>query len=209
MQLSDKLATLNAVRFQEWNLPFTTENAKQAVLTFKGSVYLGLQAESMSAQDLTFAQEHLTILSGLYGLLRPLDLIQPYRLEMGTKLVSHSTKNLYDFWQDTITLHINKLLKNHAEKTLVNLASAEYFKAINPNKLQAQILHIEFRDFKLGQYKIISFYAKKARGLMARYMIKNRITQSEDLKKFNLDNYYFSSHLSSDTTWVFLRDSLD
>ncbi|WP_284450327.1 peroxide stress protein YaaA [Spongiibacter tropicus] len=205
MKISDKLGTLNYQRFADWQTPFAPDNAKQAVLAFRGDVYTGLDADSMSDDDLAFAQQHLRILSGLYGLLRPLDLIQPYRLEMGTKFANARGKNLYEFWGNDITEAINAQLKE-AGPLVVNLASNEYFGAVKPKALNAEMVTPVFKDFKNGKYKIISFYAKKARGLMSAYIIKNRITDAEQLKTFDVDGYYFSPEESSDSEWVFLRD---
>lgn len=167
MKISDKLGTLNFMRFHDWKTPFTLNNAKQALLAFKGDVYTGLDAESFNSQDLTFAQKHLRILSGFYGVLRPLDLMQAYRLEMGTKFENKSGKDLYEFWGTKITDQINKDLKASKSKTLINLASNEYFKSLQANDINAEIIVPVFKDFKNGNYKIISFFAKKARGLMS------------------------------------------
>lgn len=206
MSISDKLAGLNAARFAEWHRPFTTENAKQAALAFKGDVYTGLDAESLAPQGFTFAQRHLRILSGLYGLLRPLDLMQPYRLEMGTKLANPAGKDLYAFWKPLLTKEINKALLTQGDDVLVNLASNEYFKAIDAKALKGRVVTPVFKDYKNGQYKVISFYAKKARGLMARYVIERRLTDPEGLKQFNTDGYAFSAKASEGDTWVFLRN---
>ena len=205
MKISDKLGTLNYQRFADWQTPFSPDNAKQAVLAFRGDVYTGLAADNMSDDDLAFAQQHLRILSGLYGLLRPLDLIQAYRLEMGTKFANARGKNLYDFWGGEITEAINAQLED-AGPLVVNLASNEYFGAVKPKALNAEVITPVFKDFKNGKYKIISFYAKKARGLMSAYIIKNRITDAEQLKAFDVDGYYFSPEESSASEWVFLRD---
>lgn len=205
MSISDKLGQLNAERFQSWCTPFTADNARQAVLAFKGDVYTGLNAESFSEEDFAFAQNHLCILSGLYGLLKPLDLMQPYRLEMGTRFGNTRGKDLYAFWGTRITEALNHRLAND-DKVLVNLASNEYFKSVQKKQLAARLITPQFKDWKNGQYKIISFYAKKARGLMCRYAIQNRITQAEDLKGFNLDGYYFSEDQSDSNNWIFLRD---
>ncbi|MCS5563826.1 peroxide stress protein YaaA [Marinobacter qingdaonensis] len=205
MSISDKLGQLNAERFRTWHTPFTPENARQAALAFKGDVYTGLDAESFSEDDFAFAQSHLRMLSGLYGLLRPLDLMQPYRLEMGTKFENKRGKDLYAFWGNIITDELNRLLAND-DGVLVNLASNEYFKSVRKKALDARIVTPQFKDWKNGQYKMISFYAKKARGLMCRFAIQNRITQADDLKGFNLDGYYFSDEQSSGDNWVFLRD---
>jgi cytoplasmic iron level regulating protein YaaA (DUF328/UPF0246 family) len=207
MKISPKLGELNHQRFMNWQLPFSPDNAKAAVLAFRGDVYTGLNADSFSASDFTFAQQHLRILSGLYGLLRPLDLIQPYRLEMGTKFENKAGKNLYQFWDTTITEAVNHHLAEIKSQVLVNLASNEYFSAIKPKALAADIITPTFKDFKNGKYKIISFYAKKARGLMASYVIKNRIKHVDDLKQFNSEGYYFCPEQSTAREWVFLRDS--
>ncbi|MCA0912905.1 peroxide stress protein YaaA [Marinobacter nauticus] len=205
MSISDKLGQLNAERFQSWHTPFTPDNARQAVLAFKGDVYTGLDAESFSEEDFSFAQKHLRILSGLYGLLKPLDLMQPYRLEMGTRFENTRGKDLYAFWGSKITDALNQLLASD-DKVLVNLASNEYFKSVQKKHLDARLVTPQFKDWKNGQYKMISFYAKKARGLMCRYAIQNRITQADDLKGFNLEGYYFSEDQSDNNNWVFLRD---
>jgi len=205
MKLSDKLAGLNAARFGQWQTPFTLENAKQAIFSFKGDVYVGLDAETLSDEDLLFAQDHLRILSGLYGLLRPMDLMQAYRLEMGTKLDNDRGKNLYEFWGDLITDCLNKALKDNNNEILVNLASTEYFKAVKAKNINAQIITPVFKDYKNGQYKIISFYAKKARGLMVRYMIDKRVETPEQLTAFDYDGYAFDESQSSNTTMVFTR----
>ncbi len=205
MSISDKLGQLNADRFSSWHTPFTPNNARQAVLAFKGDVYTGLDAESFQPGDFSFAQSHLRILSGLYGVLRPLDLMQPYRLEMGTRFKNSRGKDLYAFWGQTLTNTLNDELAND-DGVLVNLASNEYFKSIQTNALEGRIVTPQFKDWKNGQYKMISFYAKKARGLMCRYAIQNRITQVGDLKGFNLEGYRFSDEQSSGDTWIFLRD---
>ena len=205
MSISDKLGQLNAERFQNWHTPFTPENARQAVLAFKGDVYTGLDAESFSEEDFEFAQQHLRMLSGLYGVLKPLDLMQPYRLEMGTRFENNRGKDLYAFWGSKITDEINRLLADD-DGVLVNLASNEYFKSVKKKDLEGRLITPQFKDWKNGQYKMISFYAKKARGLMCRYAIQNRITQADDLKGFNLEGYYFSEEQSDNNNWVFLRD---
>lgn len=206
MSLSDKLAGLNLSRYQSWETPFNANNAKQAMLAFNGDVYTGLEATTLDEAGFTFAQQHLRILSGLYGVLKPLDYIQPYRLEMGTKLTNKAGKDLYDFWGDELT---NALTTEPAfsDKVLINLASNEYFKAIKTKQLNARIITPIFKDAKNGQYKIISFYAKKARGLMSRYIIDNKITQPEKIKAFDSDGYYFSEAQSKGDEWVFLRES--
>jgi len=205
MGISDQLAGLNAARFGEWSLPFTTDNAKQAVLAFSGDVYTGLQAYKFDDASFDFAQQHLRILSGLYGLLKPLDLVQAYRLEMGTKLDNDRGANLYQFWGDIITDHLNKALAEQGDDILINLASNEYFKSVKKKSLQANIITPAFKDWKNGQYKMISFYAKKARGLMANYIIENKISQINDLKQFNSAGYEYSESLSKVNDWVFTR----
>lgn len=205
MKISDKLGVLNYERFHDWQTPFTPDNAKQAILAFKGDVYTGLDAESLSEDDLTWANEHLAMLSGLYGLLRPLDLMQPYRLEMGTKLANPRGKNLYEFWGSHITEALNTQLADEAQPVLVNLASNEYYKAVQAKSIAANIITPVFKDEKNGQYKIISFYAKKARGLMARWVIDNRINNAKDLVKFDVDGYGYDSSESDAKTLVFKR----
>lgn len=205
MKLSDKLAGLNAARFGEWSLPFTPENARQAILAFNGDVYTGLDANSFSDDDFAFAQKHFRILSGLYGLLKPLDLIQAYRLEMGTKLENSRGSNLYHFWGDIITDEVNKALAEQGDEVLINLASTEYFKSVKKKGLNAEIITPQFKDWKNGQYKMISFFAKKARGLMARYIIQNQITDVEQIKNFDLAGYQFSADLTQGNDWVFTR----
>ena len=206
MGVSERIAFLNHRRFQMWNSDFSLDNAKQAIFAFKGDVYAGLRADTFKSQDLAFAQNHLRILSGLYGLLRPLDLMQPYRLEMGLPFQNKVGKNLYEFWGDTITKAIAENLEISGSKVLINLASNEYSKAIKLRNLDAKIITPQFRDFKNGQYKMISFFAKKARGAMARFIIEERLNFAEDLKSFNGNGYYFSPKKSVDDNWVFLRD---
>lgn len=205
MNVSTKIAELNFERYAKWNKNFTLTNAKQSVLAFKGDVYLGLDASSFTASDFKFAQKHLRILSGLYGLLRPLDLMKPYRLEMGSKLSTTRGKNLYEFWDKTITNGLNAQLENLKSGTLVNLASNEYFKSVKPGYLNANIITPMFKDYKNGEYKMIGVYAKKARGLLSRYIIKNKITNPEDIKLFKDEGYRFNSTLSQDNQWVFTR----
>ncbi|MEM5530686.1 peroxide stress protein YaaA [Gammaproteobacteria bacterium AS21] len=208
MKLSDKLAALNVARFGSWQRPFTPDNAKQAILAFKGDVYTGLDAETLSEQDFEFAQQHVRILSGLYGLLKPLDLIQPYRLEMGTKLKYQNLTNLYQFWDKDLTDQLNTDSSGELP-TLINLASNEYFKAVKSKELKAKLITPIFKDQKNGQYKIISFFAKKARGMMVRYIIDNRITDSQKLKEFDYAGYYYSPEQSTHNEWVFLREQQD
>ncbi len=205
MKLSDKLASLNAVRYESWSQPFNSDNAKQALLAFKGDVYSGLDAESLSEDDLSFAQQHLRMLSGLYGLLRPLDLMQPYRLEMGTRLSNPRGSNLYQFWGSIITDAVNQALAEQGDQLLINLASNEYYKSIQPKRLNAQVITPVFKDYKNGQYKVISFYAKKARGLMSRYLIQNRLDSVKALQEFDAQGYAFCSSESNADTLVFKR----
>jgi cytoplasmic iron level regulating protein YaaA (DUF328/UPF0246 family) len=206
MGISDKLGDLNFARFHSWQVPFSADNAKQAVLAFKGDVYTGLEAEQMSEQDLQWAQQHLRILSGLYGVLKPLDLMQPYRLEMGTRFENSRGKNLYEFWGDKITTALNDELQVQGSATVINLASNEYFKAVKPKALNADIITPVFKDWKNDKYKIISFYAKKARGMMSRYIIENRIEEPEGIKQFDTAGYQYNEALSSAREWVFTRD---
>jgi cytoplasmic iron level regulating protein YaaA (DUF328/UPF0246 family) len=207
MHLSDKLSGLNAARFGSWNPAFTPDNAKQALLAFKGDVYTGLQADTLSDKDLDYAQGHLRMLSGLYGLLRPLDLMQPYRLEMGTKLANGRGKDLYAFWGTRISEWLNEALADQGDDVLLNLASNEYFSAVKRPALKARVIDTEFRDFKNGQYKIISFYAKKARGMMSRFVISERIDTPDALKQFDIQGYRFNKERSSPDKLVFLRDA--
>jgi len=206
MSISEKLGVLNAQRFLEWQTPFTPQNAKQAVLAFKGDVYTGMEADTFAQQDFAFAQQQLRILSGLYGLLKPLDLIQPYRLEMGTHFANQRGKNLYQFWGDRITEQLNRELDQQHERVLVNLASTEYFSAVNTKQLQGEIITPVFKDQKNGQYKIISFFAKKARGMMSAYIIKNRLKEAEAIKAFDLAGYCYNERMSSPKEWVFTRE---
>jgi len=205
MKVSIKIADLNFDRYETWSKTFNEENAKQAVLAFKGDVYTGLDVESFNSKDFSFAQKHLRILSGLYGLLRPLDLMQPYRLEMGTKLTTDRGKNLYEFWGSIITEGLNTQLKKIQSDYLINLASNEYFKAAKSKEINAQIITPAFKDYKDGKYKIIGIYAKKARGMLSRYIIKHRLTDPEDIKTFNEEGYSFDKSLSQGNLWVFSR----
>jgi len=205
MQVSQKIAELNVERFNQWKLPFSTENAKQAVLAFKGDVYTGLDASALSENRLAYTQSHLRILSGLYGLLRPLDLMQPYRLEMGLKLTTKKGENLYQFWGEKITDALNVLLAKQDEPVLINLASNEYFKSVQKKNLDGRLITPEFKDWKNGKYKMISFFAKKARGLMVRYAIDHNIQKAEVLQNFDYDGYHFNLELSLADKWVFSR----
>lgn len=206
MHLSDKLAGLNAARFGSWTPDFTPANAKQALLAFKGDVYTGLDAETLGEDDFTYAQQHLRMLSGLYGLLRPLDLMQPYRLEMGTKLANARGKDLYAFWGTRISEWLNQALADQGDDLLLNLASNEYFSAVKRNALKGRVINVDFKDLKNGQYKIISFYAKKARGMMSRFVIQERVNDPEQLKQFDVQGYYYSAEQSKADHLVFLRD---
>ena len=206
MGISEKLADLNHRRFMNWGEPFNLDNAKQSVLAFKGDVYTGLDAQSMSAADLAYAQKHLRILSGLYGLLRPLDLMQAYRLEMGLKFANSGGKNLYEFWGADITDGLNAQLKSLKSDVVVNLASNEYFRAVQARGLNAEIITPVFKDLKNGKYRVISFFAKKARGLMTRFVIDQRLEDVTGLKKFRGDGYRYNKAESSAREWVFTRD---
>ena len=205
MDISSKLAEQNFYRFQEWSLPFTPENAWQAALMFNGDVYQGMKAETFTPTEFDTAQQHLRILSGVYGLLKPLDLIQPYRLEMGTSISIARKKNLYEFWKTKITSRLNQELTETGQKELINLASNEYFSAIDTKKLKARIITPAFKEHKNGQYQMVSFFAKKARGLMSRFIIQNQISDPEEMKAFDLDGYYFNNQISKGDNWIFTR----
>ncbi|MEX3688236.1 peroxide stress protein YaaA [Paraburkholderia sp. BR14263] len=211
MSISDPLARLNFQRYADWSKQFSQTNAKQAVLAFNGDVYEGFDAKSLSSADLDYAQQHVRVLSGLYGLLRPLDLLQPYRLEMGTRFENARGKDLYAFWGERITHAINAQIEHNQAKVakgarvLVNCASNEYFKAVKPKKLAAPVITPVFEDWKGGRYKIISFHAKRARGLMARYAVENRVAEPEALKAFDVEGYAFDADASNDSTYVFRR----
>ena len=205
MHLSMNLAELNFERYYQWKKDYGTEEAKQCLLAFKGDVYAGLDAESFKAKDLDYAQSHLRILSGLYGLLRPLDLMMPYRLEMGTRLQNERGKNLYEFWGDMITDGINKQLKAQKDDVLINLASNEYFKSVKAKNVEGRIITPQFKENKNGTYKMIGIFAKKARGLMSRYILLNRLKDPEDIKSFDVDGYRFNPELSKGDQWVFTR----
>lgn len=203
MNLSDDLANLNIARHENWGPPFTEANADPAIFAFNGEVYRGLDSASLSEEDIYYAQDHLRILSGLYGCLKPMDLIQPYRLEMGTKLKYYRKNNLYQFWGDEITDELNNALGENG--LLVNLASNEYFKAVNTKKLKGRIITAVFKDFSNGQYKALMTYAKNARGMMSRFIIQERIEDVESLKAFNGGGYIYSQDMSSENELVFLR----
>ena len=205
MHISDNLAQLNRERFDRWSLPFNLSNAKQAILAFDGGVYSGLKAEEFKEKDFNFAQDHLRILSGLYGILKPLDLIQPYRLEMGVSFKNKRGKNLYEFWKEDLTKNLNHTLKKHSNPTIVNCASIEYFSAIDLAQFDGKILSVVFKEYRNDELKFISFNAKKARGLMTQYIMKNKIDTNNDIKDFNYENYNFDSKLSDESTFVFTR----
>ena len=206
MNISDKLADLNYDRYRSWSVPFSTDNAKQALLAFKGDVYTGFGFDKWRAVDFNFAQKKIRILSGLYGLLRPLDLIQAYRLEMSTGLSTSRGNNLYDFWGDKITDALNAAIKETKSKVLINLASNEYFKSVGVDNLDAEVIAPTFKDFKNGKHKFISFYAKKARGMMADFIVRNKIKSSQEILKFDIGGYYYCSSSSTPEEPVFLRD---
>ncbi len=207
MQISSKLGELNFDRYANWHTPFTLQNARQAIFAFKGDVYLGLKAETFAAADLNFAQKHLRILSGLYGVLKPLDLIQPYRLEMGSDFKHSGGKNLYKFWGTKLSTHLNAELAQQSgnKKVIINLASNEYFSALQPAHIEADIITPVFKDFASGQYRVLSFFAKKARGEMAAYIIRNRINSPAALRQFAVDGYQYSVEDSTAAKPVFLR----
>ncbi len=205
MKISDKLAELNNDRYKAFSTDFNDKNSKQAVLAFKGDVYIGLETGDFTEKDFEYTQKHLRILSGLYGLLKPMDRIQPYRLEMGTRLITEKGRNLYHYWDNTITDLVNKDLKESGGEVVINLASNEYFKSIQKKKLNGNLYNINFKEEKNGQYKIISFFAKKARGMMCRFAIKHKITNPEHLKAFDLGGYVFNADMSTEKDWVFTR----
>ena len=205
MGVSENISTLNVERFQQWEIPFNADNAKPALFAFKGDVYSGIQKEKYDDNDLTYAQEHLRILSGLYGALRPMDLIQPYRLEMKTRLSNPRGGNLYQFWGDRITQKINDSLSDHSEKILVNLASNEYFRSIKPKVLNGRLLNINFKETKDKKTRVIAIFAKRARGMMTDFILRNRIERVEDIKDFGTGGYEFSNKESTENNWVFTR----
>ncbi len=205
MDLSDQLAGLNVARYLAWSPKFTARNSKQAVLAFNGDVYEGLDAKTLKAEDLSWAQEHVCILSGLYGVLRPLDWMQPYRLEMGTTLENPQGRNLYKFWGSQIADYLNERLAADISPVVVNLASQEYFKAVDRKALKARVIECVFEDWKGGKYKVISFLAKRARGLMARYAATKHLTTPKQLEKFNLEGYAFDAAVSEPERLVFRR----
>jgi len=206
MNLSDKLAALNVARYQAWETPFSARSARQSIYAFRGDVYIGLEADSMNGHDLNYAQNHLRILSGLHGVLRPLDLIQAHRLEMGTSLKNSNGKDLYAFWRTIVTRSLNDEIKN-SRTLVVNLASQEYFKAVDTSILDGKLITPLFKDYKSGEYRVIGFWAKKARGRMARYLIDERVKTLAGLKRFTGDGYRFNRDLSADGELVFTRDN--
>lgn len=205
MHLSIKLAELNFERYHDWKTPFTTRNAKQAALAMKGDVYTGLDAETLNEADFDYAQQHLRILSGLYGVLRPLDLMQPYRLEMGTRLPNARGKDLYAFWGEEITQAVNQALRSQGDDILINLASNEYYKSIRPKLIDGRIITPQFKEKKDGAYRMIGVFAKRARGLMSRYIIEHRLQDPEQIKGFRKEGYRFSKQQSKGDQWVFIR----
>jgi len=205
MGVSDKIAELNVHRFKSFKTPFTLKNAKQAILAFRGDVYTGLNADEFDEADMDFAQQHLRILSGLYGVLKPFDLMQAYRLEMGTKLQNEKGKNLYNFWDEKITKQLNKDLKESNGRVIINLASKEYFKSVQSKQLAGDLYTVNFKEDKNGTYKIVAFFAKKARGMMCNYVIKNKLTDPEHLKGFDYEGYVFNPDLSSEREFIFTR----
>jgi cytoplasmic iron level regulating protein YaaA (DUF328/UPF0246 family) len=205
MNVSSAIADLNVERNKRWKTPFRPDNAKQALFAFRGDVYIGLDADSMNSDNIQFAQKHLRMLSGLYGLLRPLDLMQPYRLEMGSRLQTDRGNNLYQFWDTRISKALNTELKQTGSNVLLNLASNEYFKAIKPKSIRSQIITPVFKDYHQGSYQMIGFFAKKARGFMARHIIDEEINEVEDIKHFRREGYSYDPSLSDETEWVFTR----
>lgn len=205
MAVSENISNLNVQRFQDWKLPFNESNAKAALFAFKGDVYSGIEKDKYDDGDLTYAQDHLRILSGLYGALRPMDLIQPYRLEMKTRLENPRGENLYQFWGESITDKLNELMQQQDEKTLVNLASNEYYKSVKPKLINGKILNVSFKEEKDGKSRILAVYAKKARGMMTDFILRNRIEKAEDIKDFGTADYKFSKSESDENTWVFSR----
>ena len=206
MSISERLGALNHRRFADWETPFTKDNARQAILAFKGDVYQGMDAGSFSADDFKFAQKHVRILSGLYGVLKPLDLIQPYRLEMGTRFQNERGRNLYEFWGDRITEVLNSQLKTQKTKTVLNLASNEYFKSVNTDVLSADVVAPVFKDLNKGTYRVISFYAKKARGVMTAWLVRNQIDDTSAIEKFDQSGYRYSEEMSEPGAPTFVRD---
>ncbi|MBU0663005.1 MAG: peroxide stress protein YaaA [Proteobacteria bacterium] len=209
MDVSENISILNVQRFKQWNIPFTTDNAKAALFAFKGAAYSAIEKEKYDESDLAYAQDHLRILSGLYGILRPMDLIQPYRLEMKTRLENPRGDNLYLFWGDRITQKLNEILEEQTEQVLVNLASNEYFKSVNPKLLNGRLLNITFKESKEGQTRVIAIFAKRARGMMTDFILRNRLEHAEDMKDFGTAGYKYSAKESTEDNWVFTRPQTD
>ncbi|MEZ5059180.1 MAG: peroxide stress protein YaaA [Saprospiraceae bacterium] len=207
MGVSEKIANLNVDRYKKFKIPFTPDNSKPSILAFKGDVYIGLEAEKFDEQDLEYAQEHIRILSGLYGVLKPLDLMQPYRLEMGTSLETGKNKNLYEFWGNKLTKTLNEDLKDLEGETFLNLASNEYFKAVQTKKLKGRLLNIDFKENRDGELKFISFNAKKARGRMAHLVVKERIENPVALKELVVDDYVYAPEHSDENNWMFVKET--
>ncbi len=205
MKVSDAIAELNVNRYKSYDETFQSETVKEAIFAFKGDVYRGFDAESLTKSQIKYANKHVRILSGLYGILKPLDLMQPYRLEMGTKLSTRRGKNLYEFWNDKITASLNEELSGYKQPIIINLASNEYFKSIKTDQLDADIINVTFKEYKGEELKFISFHAKRARGLMARYMVQNKLTKPEQLKHFDLEEYHYSAEGSTDHELLFIR----
>lgn len=208
MKISDALADQNYVRYRDWSLPFNEDNSRAALFAFKGDVYTGFEFSRYGKKELSYAQKHLRILSGLYGVLRPLDLIQPYRLEMGTALKTRGWSSLYDYWDDRLTGSVSRALSSTGTNTIINLASKEYFSAVDPSQIDARVITPHFKDLKNGTYKFLSFYAKKARGMMCDFMIQQNLQEPEALKAFDRDGYTYNSDLSKGDDWVFTRDAV-
>ncbi len=205
MDISNDIAKLNVERYKAFKTPFTPENARQAIFAFKGDVYSGIDIDTFTADDFDYAQDHLRILSGLYGCLRPLDLIQAYRLEMKTRLENPRGENLYQFWGDSITRSLNKALKKQQQPVLVNLASNEYFRSVKPKLLEGRLLNINFKETRQGKTRVVAIFAKRARGMMADYIIRNRLESPAAMKKFKAGGYRYSRELSNDKQWTFTR----
>jgi cytoplasmic iron level regulating protein YaaA (DUF328/UPF0246 family) len=206
MSISQKLGQLNYERFQQWDRANSKDTRRQAIFMFNGDVYEGLKIQEFSESEILYAQNHLRILSGLYGILRPLDVIQPYRLEMGTKITVNRKKNLYEFWKKQIIGSLNRSIEEQGDNVLINLASSEYFSAIDKSKLKAKIITPVFKDFSNGEYKVISFFAKKTRGMMCRFILKNKITEIEKLKLFEEEGYFYNETISSESQLLFTRN---
>jgi len=205
--VSEKIAVENFNRYTDWSVPFNLDNARQALLAFAGDVYTDFELEQYCPADFEFAQQHLRILSGLYGVLRPLDLMQPYRLEMGSQLKTDRGNNLYDFWGDMVTDILRRDLERHEVPVLIDLSSKEYGRVVDEKKLGKDVIDIQFKEYKDGAYKVVAVYAKRARGALANFMVRNRVTAPDDLKSFTADGYRFAQKMSSARTYVFVRKS--